>query len=1066
MGGGVELGRPMRGSQGGLGSAPVQLNRGGTVPRRTDIYGQDHMLAYIRPDEAALLKGLGGMGTPGPGGIPQYGFWDSVKSFFSGGGGGSSGGGSSGGGGGGGSSSSSSSSSTSSKTKTNQDRINEIYANSSDPWGTDGAELNKLVKDRDATYVGSADSGANTSWADTAASDPVSMLPGGGGAATGSGGGYDDFVSTYDFQKSASDSDPYGTSTASGVITSNGVGADINTDTGDVTLYNPGKTGGVTIDPMFNFGTGSSTLDLSNIDFSSFLPDIPTGATTVPTGSSGYPSLDAIATGASVKDELDAFGGAGPDINPDEMFTTDYYSSGYGAGDYDYTTGGGDVDIPTGSSGYPSLDAYVDTYVDPVDTGGGDGGGTTTTPVVTPEPEPEPAPVYYDMFGGEHDTQEAADQFDAVYSAAIEQPVVGGGRDFDVDMDPFVGETSRVTADDYESGVGNTTYFTEGDGSLTISDERDPYLESLIETGDAGSIISAGDVLADDKVGNIADEIIYDEFGNVLGEDLIPASDLLDVDLGINLESPEDFRRTEAGLAGIDYDTGEFIGGDADVDRVAFETDYGGRDFRDVAPDTSSLITNTIKAFEGYSDDVYFDVNAPRAGYGSDTKTDPITGEVTKIEPGMTVTREEAEADLNRRLTTEFIPSVVDAVGADTFYAMDPATQAALTSIAYNYGAGWADRLPSLAAAAKTGDKDLIADAIAARADDNDGINSNRRLAEAEMVRSGVGIDSDITSTVLGSIETSPRVSADEIAEITNQLEDQIDPTLFEEFMGIAVSAGVPYIGSYLADKMKDMGKEQREALVRQHLNAIERGATPIYDDEGNYAGFDMSTMGTFAEEVLSADDISAFLPPTGGMSEEEIARRADADGNGFVDYEEFIDVFEAQDKAADLDPDGMSTENGFIVTSTDEDGNKIETEFFVNADGTVTEVGKSGDAEIVDFDRGGGQEVDDAVKELLGITDDVLDDTSSDSCPEGYFLDPVTQECVPLTGVGEVDDATAEDISLSLSKIDRPTGGGVTPTPTTPTLGTPLAIRKPKQFAAGGAVTPNIDRFLQSLGA
>jgi hypothetical protein len=313
----------------------------------------------------------------------------------------------------------------------------------------------------------------------------------------------------------------------------------------------------------------------------------------------------------------------------------------------------------------------------------------------------------------------------------------------------------------------------------------------------------------------------------------------------------------------------------------------------------------------------------------------------------------------------------------------------------------------------------------------------------------------------------SPKVSTEEMAEITKQLEDQIDPTLFEEFMGIAVSAGVPYIGSYLSDKMKDMGKEQREALVRQHLNAIERGATPIYDDEGNYSGFDMSTMGTFAEEVLSADDISAFLPPTGGMSEEEIARRADADGNGVVDYEEFINVFEAQDKAADLDPDGMSTENGFIVTSTDEDGNKIETEFFVNADGTVTEVGKSGDAEIVDFDRGGGQEVDDAVKELLGITDDVLDDTRSDDpCPEGYFLDPVTQECVPLTGVGEVDDATAEDIRLSLAKIDRPTGGGVTPTPTMPTLGTPLAIRKPKQFAAGGAVTPNIDRFLQSLGA
>lgn len=42
------------------------------IPRETMINGQPHQLSYIRPDEAALLQGLGGMGTPGPGGIPQY----------------------------------------------------------------------------------------------------------------------------------------------------------------------------------------------------------------------------------------------------------------------------------------------------------------------------------------------------------------------------------------------------------------------------------------------------------------------------------------------------------------------------------------------------------------------------------------------------------------------------------------------------------------------------------------------------------------------------------------------------------------------------------------------------------------------------------------------------------------------------------------------------------------------------------------------------------------------------------------------------------------------------------
>ena len=68
---------------------PVRRMMGGgpvSVPRETDIYGQPHMLAYINPEEADLLQGLGGMGTPGPGGVPQYNwFTDFVDSITGGG---------------------------------------------------------------------------------------------------------------------------------------------------------------------------------------------------------------------------------------------------------------------------------------------------------------------------------------------------------------------------------------------------------------------------------------------------------------------------------------------------------------------------------------------------------------------------------------------------------------------------------------------------------------------------------------------------------------------------------------------------------------------------------------------------------------------------------------------------------------------------------------------------------------------------------------------------------------------------------------------------------------------
>jgi len=76
----------------------------------------------------------------------------------------------------------SSSSSSSSSTMTNQDRINEIYANSNDPWGTDGAELNKLVADRDGTYNGGSSSNNSSSSGYTSFFD---MFDGGGPGASG-----------------------------------------------------------------------------------------------------------------------------------------------------------------------------------------------------------------------------------------------------------------------------------------------------------------------------------------------------------------------------------------------------------------------------------------------------------------------------------------------------------------------------------------------------------------------------------------------------------------------------------------------------------------------------------------------------------------------------------------------------------------------------------------------------------------------------------------------------------------------------------------------------------------
>ena len=59
-------------------------NVANNVPRQADLMNQPHMLAYINPQEEQMLRDMGGAGIPGPDNIPVYGFWDSVKSFFSG----------------------------------------------------------------------------------------------------------------------------------------------------------------------------------------------------------------------------------------------------------------------------------------------------------------------------------------------------------------------------------------------------------------------------------------------------------------------------------------------------------------------------------------------------------------------------------------------------------------------------------------------------------------------------------------------------------------------------------------------------------------------------------------------------------------------------------------------------------------------------------------------------------------------------------------------------------------------------------------------------------------------
>lgn len=146
------------------------------------------------------------------------------------------------------------------------------------------------------------------------------------------------------------------------------------------------------------------------------------------------------------------------------------------------------------------------------------------------------------------------------------------------------------------------------------------------------------------------------------------------------------------------------------------------------------LTTDLIKQREGFISKPEYDVNAYRAGYGSDTVT-RADGSVEKIKPGMSVSREDAERDLQRRIQTEFVPKAAAKVGEENWSRLPENARAALTSVAYNYG-----NIPNrIVPAVQSGNPEAIAKAIESLAGDNKGVNAGRRMQEANIAR-GTGL--------------------------------------------------------------------------------------------------------------------------------------------------------------------------------------------------------------------------------------------------------------------------------------------------------------------------------------
>lgn len=150
--------------------------------------------------------------------------------------------------------------------------------------------------------------------------------------------------------------------------------------------------------------------------------------------------------------------------------------------------------------------------------------------------------------------------------------------------------------------------------------------------------------------------------------------------------------------------------------------------------DASTRAAALLRGFEGFRTGTYFDVNAHRTGYGSDTIT-KADGSIQSVRKGDKVSRADAERDLARR-TTEFENAAIKDVGGKEWSSLPENARAALISIAYNYGS-----LPNnVVSAIKTGDLGVIANSVDKLKSHNGGVNSKRRGKEAAIIRGEAGI--------------------------------------------------------------------------------------------------------------------------------------------------------------------------------------------------------------------------------------------------------------------------------------------------------------------------------------
>jgi TP901 family phage tail tape measure protein len=163
-----------------------------------------------------------------------------------------------------------------------------------------------------------------------------------------------------------------------------------------------------------------------------------------------------------------------------------------------------------------------------------------------------------------------------------------------------------------------------------------------------------------------------------------------------------------------------------------------------------------LRHFEGFRATPYWDVNANRVGYGSDTIT-LADGTVRSVTEGMRVSVADANRDLFRRIEG-LQQTIIGQIGPERYGQLTPAQQGAIGSVVYNYGEGEFSNsgdLKQVVDALRNGTNADIATAIRGLAGHNGGVNAGRRATEADVFTNNVGVSELAARTQKDSLATA-----------------------------------------------------------------------------------------------------------------------------------------------------------------------------------------------------------------------------------------------------------------------------------------------------------------------